>query len=181
MTLTRNLAGRKKRRETCILVPVFTAVMLLILPPAAETFCGPSQSKPNKPTRERIIQKALKDIHAEVLEMGGCADDDFIKQEFWFELDGVEENKEEHVVVIQHNDGLNLKMIVQITYFTRDENRRFVRFAEDTKSVFCRVSGGGPEIDRSDYSDEEMETLLPGILKGIRIEKEILKLIEKKF
>jgi len=178
MILIRNLAGRADKRELLYFIPFFFAVILLIIPYAATPVCDTS---PSKQTKEQIIQNALKGIHDEVIEMGSYGDDDFIKREFWFELDGVEENKEEHVVVLQHNDGLNLRMTVQVTYFTKDKRQRFIRYAEDTKSVFCCVKGLVLDIDKSDYSDEEMETLLPGILKGIRIEKELLKLIEKKY
>ncbi len=177
MILIRSLAGRADKRDLLHFIPFFFAVILLMMPYNAMSFCDLSQ---NKQTKEQIIQKALKEIHDEVIQMGSYSGDDFIKREFWFELDGVEENKEEHVVVLQHNDGLNQRMTVQVTYFTKDKSQRFIRYAEDTKSVFCCVKGPVLEIDRSDYSDREMETVLPGILKGIRVEKELLKLIEKK-
>jgi hypothetical protein len=177
MILIRNLAGRADKRDFFNFIQLFFVIIVLSVPFAAMTV---SDMSPSQPTKKQTIQKALKDIHDEVLQMGSYDDDDFIKRECWFELDGVEENKEEHVVVMQHNDGLNLRMTVQVTYFTKDKSQRFIRYAEDTKSVFCCVKGPLLEIDKSDYSLEEMETLLPGILEGIRVEKEILKLIDKK-
>jgi hypothetical protein len=177
MIFIRNLAVRANKRHFFNLIQIFFVLLFFCLPSTAMPF---SDTSPSQPTKKQTIQKALKDIHDEVIQMGSYADEDFIKREFWFELDGVEENKEEHVVVMQHNDGLNLRMTIQVTYFTKDKSQRLVRYAEDTKSVFCCVKGPLLEIDKSEYSDEEMETLLPGILKGIRVEKEILKLIEKK-
>jgi hypothetical protein len=177
MFLTKNFAGRTNQRGIFNLIPVILILIFFSWPSIAFPVCDTPQ--PAQP-RGLIIQKSLKEIHDEVIQMGRYGGDDFIKREFWFELDGVEENKEEHVLVMEHNDGLNLRMTVQVTYFTKDKGQRFIRYAEDTRSVSCWVKGEFLEIDRSDYSDEEMETLLPGILKGIRGEKEILKLIEKK-
>jgi hypothetical protein len=122
--------------------------------------------------------KLLKDIHDEVLQFGINEDPDIIKREFWMDLDGQESNKEEHVVVMRHNDGLNFRMTVQVTYFSEDKGRRFVRFAKDTKLVQCCIKDHDLEIDRSDYSDEEMEKLFNDILIGIRNKKELLKLIK---
>ncbi len=177
MFLIRNLAGRTNLRDIFNLILVIFILIFFIGPSMALPVYDTSQSVQPKAL---IIQKALKDIHDEVIQMGSYGGDDFIKREFWFELDGVKENKEEHVLVLEHNDGLNLRMTVQVTYFTKDKSQRFIRYAEDTRTVSCWVKGECLEIDKSDYSDEEMETLLPGILKGIRCEKEILKLIEKK-
>jgi hypothetical protein len=178
MILKRSMIGRANKRELFNLIPSLLTILLLVFPSAALHGCGKSSAQPSN---GKSIQKTLKDIHDEVLEMGRYRGEDFIKREFWFELDGVEENKEEHVVVLEHNDGLNLRMTVQVTYFTKDKGKRFVRYAEDTKSVFCCLKGSVLEIDKSDYSDEEMEKVLPGILKGIRVEKEILKLIKKEY
>ena len=121
----------------------------------------------------------LKEIHDEVVEIGVQIEDNFVKREFWMELDGNEGNKEEHVVVMRHDDGHDLKMTVQVTYYMPDKGFHWVRFAHDTKSVLCWIRDDSFEIYRSDYSSEEMVKLLPEILKGIRNKKEILKLIKK--
>jgi len=122
--------------------------------------------------------KLLKEIHDEILAFGINEDPNLIKREFWMDLDGREDNKEEHVVVMRHNDGLNLKMTVQVTYFSEDKDKRFVRFAIDTKIVQCCLKGDDMEIDKSDYTDKEMDRLFLDILSGIRNKKELLKLIK---
>jgi hypothetical protein len=125
------------------------------------------------------VQKMLKEIHDEVVEIGIQVEDNFVKREFWMELDGNEGNKEEHVVVMRHDDGHDLKMTVQVTYYMPDKGFHWVRFAHATKSVLCRIREDSFDIYRSDYSDEEMNKIFPEILKGIRNKKEILKLIKK--
>jgi hypothetical protein len=94
------------------------------------------------------------------------------------DLDGVESNKEEHVVIMRHNDGLKFKMTVQVTYFSEDRGKRFVRFAKDTKSIQCCLNDNDFEINNSDYSEKEMKGLFQNILIGIRNKKEIMKLIK---
>ena len=123
-------------------------------------------------------QKLLRDIHDEVLHFGVNEDPNLVKREFWMDLDGCEENKEEHVIVMRHNDGMNLRMTVQVTYFSEDPSRRFVRYAKETKLVQCCIKEDDLEIDKSDYTEKEMEKLFPDILTGIRNKKEILKLIK---
>ena len=136
-------------------------------------FCTPCMSPHSVPQH----QKLLKEIHDEVLELGVHDDPDLVKREFWMELDGHESNKEEHVVVMRYNDGTNLKMIVQITYFSEEDGKRLVRFAKETKLVQCCIKDQDLEISRSDYSEQEMEKLFTDILSGIRNKKELLKLI----
>jgi hypothetical protein len=125
-----------------------------------------------------LHHKLLKNIHDEVLDFGLNEDPNLIKREFWMDLDGVESNKEEHVVVMRHNDGLRFRMTVQVTYFSEDKGRRFVRFAKNTKSIQCCLIEDGIEISDSDYTPKEMEGLFQNILAGIRNKKELLKLIK---
>jgi hypothetical protein len=79
---------------------------------------------------------------------------------------------------MRHNDGMNLKLTVQVTYYSEDKGKRFVRFAKDTKLVQCCVRENDLEISNSDYDEKEMERLFQDILRGIRNKKEILKLIK---
>jgi len=129
--------------------------------------------------KKKDASKILKEIYQEMKEFEKYPGCDFIKREFWMDLDGNEGNKEEHVVVMRHDDGHDLKMTVQVTYYMPDKGLHWVRFAHATKSVLCCIRENGFDIYRSDYSSEEMTKLFPEILKGIRNKKEILKLIKK--
>jgi hypothetical protein len=166
MILLRNMSRRALKGIRFILFPILLFWISSVLLQGA-----------NENTTPRY-HKLLKDIHDEVLQFGINEDPNLIKREFWMDLDGREENKEEHVVVMRHNDGLNMKMTVQVTYFSEDKGKRFVRFAKDTKLVQCCVKGNDLVIDRSDYTDKEMEKLFQDILVGIRTKKELLKLIK---
>ena len=167
MILSRNFGTREKEGGYCI----FCVFALLTI-----FFCYPIGVRANDVTQHC---KLLKNIHDEVLNFGINEDPDLIKREFWMDLDGHKDNKEEHVVVMRYSDGLNLKMTVQVTYYSEDKGKRFVRFAKDTKLVQCCIKDHDLEISRSDYSDEEMEKLFSNILIAIRNKKEMLKLIKQ--
>ncbi len=166
MILLRNLSRRALKGNLCIFVPFFISLIFF--------------SIPNRLSANAVSQhhKLLKDIHDEVMQFGLNEDPNLIKREFWMDLDGREDNKEEHVVVMRHNDGLNFKLTIQVTYFSGDKGKRFVRFAKDTKLIQCCVKEHDLEISKSDYSDKEMEKLFNNILIGIRNKKELLKLIK---
>ena len=166
MILLRNLSNRTLKRNFCIFFLLVISSIFFSIPIKANANIIPQH------------QKLLKDIHDEVLQFGLNEDPNLIKREFWMDLDGRDDNKEEHVVVMRHNDGLNMKMTVQVTYFSEDKGKRFVRFAKDTKLVQCFVKENDLEIERSDYTDKEMEKLFHDILIGIRDKKELLKLIK---
>ena len=166
MILLRNLSNRTLKRTFCIFFLLVISSIFFSIPIKANANIIPEH------------HKLLKDIHDEVLQFGLNEDPNLIKREFWMDLDGRDDNKEEHVVVMRHNDGLNLKMTVQVTYFSEDKGKRFVRFAKDTKLVQCCVKENDLEIERSDYTDKEMEKLFHDILIGIRDKKELLKLIK---
>lgn len=166
MILLRNSIRRALKGNLCIFIPLVIIWIFF--------------SIPNRANAHTVSQhhKLLKDIHDEVLQFGINKDPNLIKREFWMDLDGREDNKEEHVVVMRHNDGLNMKLTVQVTYFSEDKGKRFVRFAKDTKLVQCCVKENDLEINKSDYTDKEMEKLFHDILAGIRNKKELLKLIK---
>ncbi len=168
MILLRNLSGRAVKG----IFSISTVLIILLI-----FLCYPIGVSAQKVPQ---YHKLLKDIYDEVIAFGINEDPDLIKREFWMDLDGHEDNKEEHVVVMRYNDGLNLRMTLQVTYFSKDKGRRFVRYAKDTKLVQCCVKEQDLEINKSDYSDKEMKKLFASILKGIRNKKEILKLIKQK-
>jgi len=168
MILLRHFGKRALKRSFYIFTPFILIGGFLSFPSGANAKTVPDH------------YKLLKDIYDEVMQFGTNEDPDLIKREFWMDLDGREDNKEEHVVVMRYNDGLNLRMTVQVTYFSEDEGKRFIRYAKDTKLVRCCVKENAMEIDKSDYDNKEMEKLFTDILKGIRNKKEILKLLKQK-
>jgi len=71
------------------------------------------------------LLKVLFCIYKEVKEMGCRPGEDFIKREFNLDLDGKRENREEHILVLIHNEGNIEKFILQVTFFKTRANYYF--------------------------------------------------------
>jgi hypothetical protein len=126
--------------------------------------------------RQKKPEGFLQEICQEVREMGSYPNENFIKREFHINLDGREENREEHVVVLIYPWEDREKMTVQVTYYEPLPHKRYIKVAKQIRSIYCCFSIGWFEIENSDYSPDEMKSLLPSILKGIRSKKKWMRL-----
>lgn len=122
----------------------------------------------------------LKEIYNEVVELGSYDVENFVKREFFIDIDGNDQNKEEHIVVFNSKEGDKEKMIIQITYFESRRRDIIIKYAKNTREILCFVKEGKIEIKECDYDDNEINSLLPEILKGIRNKKKLLSLIKDK-
>lgn len=121
----------------------------------------------------------LKEMYKEVVELGPYENEDFIKREFHIELDSDENNSEEHVVFLIQGAGDKEKMIIQVTYFEA-KRTRLIKYAKDIKTILCHIKGDRIEIKKCDYSENDIKSLFPDILQGIRNKKKYLKLLDCK-
>ncbi len=150
---------------------------------AIHIFTSFASSAPNKSISIKTKQKKdpcqiLKEIYKEVSELGSRKNENFIKREFHFDLDKNETNSEEHVVVLIYDVGDRERMVVQVTYFKPRGNNNIIKYAKDIRMVFCSIKKDIIEIEKCDYDDKEMKSVLPDVLEGIRKEKKIFKLIK---
>ncbi|NIM90744.1 MAG: hypothetical protein GTO17_07325 [Candidatus Aminicenantes bacterium] len=132
------------------------------------------KKKIKKDPREYLWQ-----IHHEVKELGSYENEAFVKREFHTELDGNRENKEEHVVVLIYRVGDRESMLLQVTYFTSKRKGSPVKYPSEIRVISCSLKEDNLEIKHCDYTEKEIESLLPDILQGILNKKEILKLLDK--
>lgn len=154
------------------------ASFLYLLYPSPGFPVLPSQDKdPRSPARSEMI---LMEIYQEVQEFGFRENEDFIKREFNFNLDGIWANREEHVLILSHKEGNGERMILQVTYFGEAVNKYFVRYSESIREIMCHIEGDTLQIRSCGYNEVETRKLLPEILKGIRSEKELLRTIPNK-
>jgi hypothetical protein len=128
--------------------------------------------------QDRKSSDLLWEIYKEISELKHFENDSFIKGEFHINLDGDEENKEEHIVVLNHFAAGQEKMLLQVTYFESRRKNSPVKYAKCVREIECCVLEKRIEIKRCDYNKVEIISLLPGILEGIRDKKKILALIE---
>ncbi|NIO49350.1 MAG: hypothetical protein GTN73_07955 [Candidatus Aminicenantes bacterium] len=133
----------------------------------------------DQPQRKKNPKEILIEMYKEVVELGPYKNEDFIKREFHMELDNDENNSEEHVVFLIQNAGEKEKMIIQVTYFEA-KRTRIIKYAKDIKTILCHVKGDEVEIKKCDYSEDEVKSMFPDILQGIRNKKKFLKLIDHK-
>jgi len=131
------------------------------------------------PQRKKDTNEILKEMYKEVVELGPYNNEDFIKREFHMDLDSDENNSEEHVVFLIQDQGEKEKMIIQVTYFEA-KRTRIIKYAKDVKTILCHVKGDEIEIKKCDYSENDIKSLFPDILQGIRNKKKFLKLIDRK-
>jgi len=120
----------------------------------------------------------LREIYEEIAVLERTENDSFIKGEFHINLDGNDENKEEHIVVLNHFADGQQKMLLQVTYYESRRKNSPVKYAKYIREIKCCIFDERVEIERCDYNKLEIKSLLPGILEGIRDQKKILDLIE---
>ncbi len=150
------------------------------LVPNLEDFLSPPVSPSNlPPTTPPKILRHLRGIYDEVKEMGPRKGDNFIKREFFIEIDGCQENKEEQVVVLIYPDLQLERMLIQITSFSSPQ-LKFTRLAKSTKNISCAFLNNDLTLTSTDYDEKETEHFLKAILEGIKKEKKLLSLIKKK-
>jgi hypothetical protein len=148
-------------------------------------FTSFASSAPNKSISIKTKQKKdpckiLKEIYKEVSELGSRKNENFIKREFHFDLDKNETNSEEHIVVLIYDIGDRERMVVQVTYFKSRGNINIIKYAKDIRMVFCSIKKDIIEIEKCDYDDKEIKSILPKVLEGIKEEKKLFKLIKRK-
>jgi len=139
-----------------------------------------SELLPIKKEGKNVPEDILKDIYKEVKELGKRENETFIKREFHFDLDENPTNTEEHIVVLIYEMDDIEKIVIQVTYFESEGFRDSIKYAKDIKLISCFFKSEELVIDKSDYDKKEIKKILPDILKGIKEEKELYKLIERK-
>ena len=138
----------------------------------------PTKSIPIKTKEKKESCKILKEIYKEVSELGSRKNENFIKREFHFDLDKNETNSEEHIVVLIYDIGDKERMVVQVTYFRSRGNKNIIKYAKDIRMVFCSIKKDIIAIEKCDYDDKEIKSILPKVLEGIKEEKKLFKLIK---
>jgi len=136
-----------------------------------------STAQTEKPEIEKESLDILKEIYKEVIEFRKVGKEGFINQEFHLDLDSDAANSEEHVNVLIYDSGGRKKMVLQVTYF--EPINRVIKHAKEIRQIICFLRGEQMEIERCDYNQKQIKSILPEILKEIRYEKELLKQIDR--
>ena len=129
---------------------------------------------------EKNPKEILKEIYDEVVELGGYEDEDFLRRDFFMDLEDEDRSKAEHVLVLIRKEGEKEIMLLQVTYLESRRKESIIKFATGTKKISSFIKGNKIEIEETNYDEDEIKFLLPKILENIRLKKEYLKLIKKK-
>lgn len=125
------------------------------------------------------ILKVLFSIYREVKEFGKYAGDDFINREFHIDLDGRRQNSEEFVVVLIHDTDEGETMILELTYFSDKKTIYSSKYMREIKRIVCTVKQDTIRIVESNFSQHELDKILPLILEGIIGKKKLLEVLKK--
>lgn len=122
----------------------------------------------------------IKEIYNEVIELKREENQEFIKREFHIELDKNKKNKEEHVLVLIYQVMSRDRIVLQVTYFKPNKRNHIIKNIKEIKKILCYKKEDKIKIEETDYPKERLHSLLGDILKGIREEKRLLKLLDEK-
>ncbi|HSA95659.1 MAG TPA: hypothetical protein VLJ16_06400 [Acidobacteriota bacterium] len=119
----------------------------------------------------------LREIRDEVATLPKYPGEDFARGEF-FLGEGDDDTNKTHAVGILVKDGdaagtRRMTIVVSRLEPARDDPR--VKFTRDSKTIVGAFAADRVEIVRSDYSEAELEKLLPVILKAVTDKKALLK------
>ena len=118
----------------------------------------------------------LKQIHAEVKEIGPYPGEDFIRREFFVGEDDDDTNKDIHVLVLIQSLESKEMMTIRVTEMVKDPGNPQARLARTSRALSCLVAGDRLEIQSSDYEEKDLAKLAPEILTAIQNKKRLLKL-----
>ena len=118
----------------------------------------------------------IKQIHAEVKEMGPYPGEAFIRREFFVGEGDDDTNKDIHVIVLIQSLESKEMMTVRVTEMAKDPGNPQARLAKSSKLLVCRMAGERLEVESSDYEEKDLAELGPEILKAVQNKKRLLKL-----
>ncbi len=130
----------------------------------------------NRPGPLKKYLTVLKQIHAEVKEMGPHPGEDFIRQEFFVGEDDDDTNKDIHVVVLIQSRESKELMTIRVTEMAKDPGNPRARLAKTSRVLTCLVAEDRLAVQRSDYEEKDLTALVPEILTAIQNKKRLLKL-----
>ena len=117
----------------------------------------------------------LREIRAEVLEIGGYPGEDFARGEFFLGAGDDDTNKTHAVGILVQDKAEGSQMTIVVSRLEPSTDNPRVKYTRDPKTVIGRFAGSAVEVLRSDYPEAELEGLLPAVLKAVIDKKALLK------
>ena len=77
--------------------------------------------------------------------------------------------------ILIKDDAEGPRMTILVTRLEPSRDNPRVKYARDPKTIVCRFPADRAEVVRSDYSQADLETLLPDVLRAVVGKKNLLK------
>jgi len=155
------IRGRAARPTAlAVLLPILLAAGLAALP---------------SPQKARDVPALLREIEKTVREIGGYPGEDFVRREFFLGEGDDDTYKTHYVGILIKDDAEGPRMTIQVTRLEPSRDDPKVKYARDPKTIVCRFPADKTEIVRSDYSQAELGSLLPDVLRAVVDKKNLLK------
>jgi hypothetical protein len=127
------------------------------------------------PQKARDVTALLREIEKSVREIGGYPGEDFVRREFFLGEGDDDTYKTHYVGILIKDDAEGPRMTILITWLEPSKENPRVKYARDPKTIVCRLPADKAEVVRSDYSQSDLETLLPDVLRAVVDKKNLLK------
>jgi len=127
------------------------------------------------PQKAKDVPALLREIEKCVREIGGYPGEDFVRREFFLGEGDDDTYKTHYVGILIKDDAEGPRMTILITRLEPSRENPRVKYARDPKTIVCRLPADKAEVVRSDYSQSDLETLLPDVLRAVVDKKNLLK------
>lgn len=148
------------------------AILALVLP----VWLAAAASPPPPPPQDKdAVPGLLRRIRDEVLGLERYPGEDFHRGEFHLGPGDDDTHKTHAVGILVRGPSESFRMTVQVSRLERSQGDPNVYYAREPRSFVCDFPGPRVEIVRSDFDPEELEKLLPAVLRAVLDKKALLK------
>jgi hypothetical protein len=134
----------------------------------------PPLARPATKTAEKV-STLLKEIFKEVMEIGPYPGEEVVRREFFVGEGDDDTYKDYHLVVLIQDVPGGRKMILQVTRLVPEPDNPRIKKGRDSKMIVCGTSGGRLDLVKSDYTEKELSSFLPDLLRAIRDRKKLVR------
>jgi hypothetical protein len=135
---------------------------------------APPPVRPQTKTAGKV-STLLKEIFKEVLEIGPYPGEEVVRREFFVGEGDDDTYKDYHLVVLIQDVPGGRKMILQVTRLVPEPGNPRIKKGRDSKIVVCGTNGGRLDLVKSDYTEKELASFLPDLLRAIRERKKLVR------
>jgi hypothetical protein len=121
------------------------------------------------------VSSLLKEIFREVAEIGPYPGEEVIRREFFVGEGDDDTYKDYHLVVLIQDAPGGQKMILQVTRLVPEPGNPRIKKGRDSKLVVCGTNGCRLDLVKSDYTEKELSSFLPELLRAIRARKKLVR------